>query len=358
MIRSLIESLKLSWHRSKEPEGVSFFRQIGEMTALVCCSGLGPGNYHKYRLWQKDIPWSEKLGYWHDQKYYQFLDRVNPYSYRIMARNKVLAKALLRFYSIPDAEYVAYLSSRGGHAGDGRDITRLGGLEALLAERTDLTRLCFKPVEGSGGDGFVAAEIIRKDGIQLSNLPDGELCSVSDYVEKRLNGCATSDYIVEAYLSQHPALAIFNPSSVNTLRVWVGRSPSGRVEVVGTFLRVGKAESLVDNLFAGGFGLNVDFDTFRTQWALPYDSGGQPFQAHPDSGVDMSDRQLPFRSEVIDLSKRVLDILPSTQFVGLDIAFTPDGPVIIEFNLAPMASGARVLGRSHTALLGWLEMQD
>tara|TARA_R110002072_G_scaffold296085_2_gene467612 strand:- start:15118 stop:16188 length:1071 start_codon:yes stop_codon:yes gene_type:complete len=355
MIKSLIRSLKLSWQRSNEPDGISFLRQLGEMSALVFCSRLGPGNYHKYRLWQKEIPWSEKRGYWHDQKYYEFLNRVNPYSYRIMARNKVLAKALLHFYSIPDADYVAYLSSHGGVAGDGRDIARLGGLEALLMEKTDLTRLCFKPVEGSGGDGFCAAEIRRENGLQLSNLTDDECFSVAGYVEKFLNGCATSDYIVEAYLDQHPALAIFNPSSLNTLRVWVGRSLSGRVEIVGMYLRVGKAGSLVDNLFAGGFGLKVDFATFKTQWALPYDSGGQPFQAHPDSGVDMSDCQLPFRQEVIDLSKRVLEILPSTQFVGLDIAFTPDRPVIIEFNLAPMASGARVLGRSHAALLGWIE---
>lgn len=335
-----------------------FLRQLGEMTALLVRSRLGPGNYHKYRLWQQGIAWDEKLGYWHDQKYYAFLDRVNPYSYRMMARNKVLAKALLRFYGIPDAEYVAYLTDCGGVAADGRDLAQTGGLEGLLVENTALSCLCFKPVEGSGGDGFCAARIVREGGVQLANLPDGDILPVPEYVDKYLGGCNSADYIVERYLEQHPTLATFNPTSLNTIRVWVGRSPKRGIEVVGMYLRVGRAGSLVDNRLSGGFGVQVDPMTFKTRLAIPQDGGGPAFSHHPDSNVDMSDRQLPFREEVVNLSKRVLGILPSTRFVGLDIAFTPDRPVVIEFNLAPMASGARVLGKSHATLLNWIESKE
>jgi hypothetical protein len=325
------------------------------MSALTVCGRFGPGNYHKYRLWQACIPWREKRGYWHDQKYYAFLDRVNPYSYRIMARNKVVAKALLRFYGIPDAEYVAYLSRHGCVPAGGSSIEDLESLERLLEVNTTLTRLCFKPVEGSGGAGFCAADIIRGRRLCLSNLRDGELLSVPEYVDKCLGGCNKSDYIVETYLEQHPSLAMFNPTSLNTLRVWVGRSAGGSVEIVGMFLRVGRAGSLVDNSMAGGFGVEVDSTSFRTQRAITQDGVGRVFSLHPDSGFDMSDRQLPFKESVCILCKQIMGILPATRFVGLDIAFTPQRPVVIEFNLAPTAIGACVLGKSHASLLGWIE---
>ena len=332
---------------------MSFHRQLGEIGALMVCSRLGPGNYHKYRLWQASIPWKEKLGYWHDQKYYAFLDRVNPYSYRIMARNKVLAKALLRFYGIPDAEYIAFFSRHGGVSANGSEIASLDDLGRVLGENAALSRVCFKPVEGSGGDGFCAAEIMRDRETRLRSLADGAELSVPEYIERYLGRCLASDYIVESYLEQHPALAEFNPSSLNTLRVWVGRSRNGQIEILGAYLRVGRAGCLVDNRLSGGFGIAVDFDTFMTRVAIPQDGKtGQAFRDHPDSGIDMGDRQLPFRKEVIDLSRRVLEVLPSTQFVGLDVAFTPDRPVLIEFNLAPSAIGASVIGKSHASLLG------
>jgi len=333
-------------------------RQLAEMTALLLTSKLGPGNYHKYRLWQKTIPWFDKRGYWHDQKYYDFLNRVNPYSYRIMARNKVLAKALMRFYKIPDAEYLAYLSGHGGISAAGANMASTADLEALLKQKSSISRLCFKPVEGSGGEGFSAVEVIRGEQLLLRSLRGGATHSVSDFIALELDACRASDYIVEEYLEQHSSLAAFNPSSLNTLRVWVGKSRSGQIQIIGMYLRVGRAGSLVDNRLAGGFCVKVDPDTFTTLVAVPQDGAGDPFTHHPDSNAELLEKKLPFRSEVVSLSEHVMRILPSTQFVGLDVAFTRDRPVIIEFNLAPSPTGACVLGKSHEALLGWIERDE
>jgi glutathione synthase/RimK-type ligase-like ATP-grasp enzyme len=57
------------------------------------------------------------------------------------------------------------------------------------------------------------------------------------------------------------------------------------------------------------------------------------------------------------LAEQVTRILPNTRFVGLDIAFTPEQPVIIEFNLAPTATGATKMNASHEQLLGWLDQR-
>ncbi|GGD68960.1 sugar-transfer associated ATP-grasp domain-containing protein [Lacimicrobium alkaliphilum] len=354
MFNSIQRAIRLSRQRSREENALPFSRQLWEMARLQLTTKLGPGNYHKYRLWQKDIPWEEKKGYWHDQKYYEFLNRVNPYKYRIVARHKVLAKALLQFYGIPDARYLGYLNIKSSFASDGRAINTTEALESWLTENSDLKRMCFKPVEGSGGDGFCAVELIRGDTLMLQALGKNTVKSLEDFIAQDLNGLCTTDYIMEEYVEQHPVLAEFNPSSLNTVRVWVGKTASKGTNIVGIYLRVGRQGSLVDNRLSGGFGVEVDQDTFKTKAAIPQDGGGQAFKGHPDSGFDMTDIELPFKSEVIELSKRVINILPSTSFVGLDIAFSTNGPVIIEFNLAPTAIGACVLQKSHQQLLSWI----
>lgn len=357
-INNLFAAVALSRLRSKEPGALSFSRQLIQMAALMIRRGFGPGNYHKYRLWQSSIPWSEKLNYWHDQKYYAFLDRVNPIKYRIVARNKILAKALLRFYSIPDAEYIGYISRHGGLSASGEKIDTANDLEALIEARPDLERFCLKPVEGSGGDGFRAFRIIRQRGIHLAPIDQDDVVTVDDAMKSALSITKFGDYIMERYIEQHPLLSQFNPSSLNTLRVWVGKSDSEPSKLIGLYLRVGREGSLVDNRLSGGFGVAVDLKTFKTIHAVPQDSSGQCFVRHPDSGFDMSNRQLPFKDEVLLLSLNVLNVLPSTNFVGLDVALTTEGPVLVEFNFAPTAIGACVIGKSHRELLGWIESEQ
>ncbi|KKO46890.1 hypothetical protein WG68_02830 [Arsukibacterium ikkense] len=354
MFSNIRQAIKLSRERANDSNGLPFFQQIKEMVLLQVLTGFGPGNYHKYRLWQKDMPWQQKLGYWHDQKYYRFLNKVNPLSYRMLARNKVVAKALLSFYSIPDAEYLGYLSAAGGFKADGSTLVSAADLTELLLQRSDLHKICFKPVEGSGGEGFCAVEIERTNGIFFRELGKSATLPVADFLSQSLTVHQGCDYIIEKYLQQHPALAAFNPSSLNTLRVWVGKTATGAPKIIAIYLRVGRAGSLVDNRLSGGFGVAIDPESFKTTIAVPQDSSGQCFNQHPDSGYDMSQRQLPFKAEVVALAEKVTNILPNTRFVGLDIAFTPEQPVIIEFNLAPTAIGACVMNTSHQQLLGWL----
>jgi hypothetical protein len=354
MFNNIKTSIGRSWSIRSESNALPFFRQLGEMLALLATTGLGPGNYHKYRLWQNDMSWEQKKGYWHDQKYYAFLDKVNPLPYRIIARNKIIAKSLMRFYSIPDAQYVAHLTKQAGFDSEGHEFTGTCGLKDLLCRRKDLDVICFKPVEGSGGEGFCAAEIIRSEGMALRSLTGGDPCSVEDFLANKLGDLANTDYIVEEYIRQHPDLAVFNASSLNTLRVWIARTATGDTNIIGMFLRVGRTGSLVDNRLSGGFGLTIDPQDFKTTYAVPQDGGGQLISKHPDSGMDMTGRTLPYREEVIALSSKMMNIIPGVQFAGLDIAFSTNGPIAIEFNLAPSPTGANALMASHESLLGWM----
>ena len=354
MLKTITNAIKLSKERAKDDNALPFFQQLKEMLLLQLKTGFGPGNYHKYLLWQKNMPWQQKLGYWHDQKYYTFLNKVNPQNYRMLARNKVIAKAILKFYNIPDAEYLGYLSAKGGSKADGSPLNTVEHLVDMLQQRQDLEKICFKPVDGSGGEGFCAVEILRTNGIHFRELGKSVSIPIADFLNHSVTVNQGCDYIIERYLQQHPILAAFNPSSLNTLRVWVGKTTDGTPKVIAIYLRVGRSGSLIDNKLAGGFGVSIDPQSFKTTMLLPPDNNGHCYDKHPDTGYNMIDRQLPFQQEIIALAERVTRILPNTRFVGLDIAFTPEQPVVIEFNLAPTATGTTKMNASHEQLLGWL----
>lgn len=356
MLNNLARAIKQSWLNQREDNTLTFLQQLKEMLLLQLLTGFGPGNYHRYRLWQKDMCWSQKLGYWHDQKYYRFLNRINPLHSRILARNKVITKAILSFYNIPDAEYLGYLSSKGSFTADGSPLNTVEELNGLLQMRPELNKICFKLVDGSGGEGFCAVQIVRKSNtIFFRDLDTGITLPSANYVEKLLMCNKGCDYLIEKYLEQHADLAAFNPSSLNTVRVWVGKTKTGKPKIIGTFLRVGRAGSLVDNSMNGGIVIAIDPQSFKTIHAVPQENSGPCFKYHPDNDFDMTRRQLPFQQQVIDLAEKVTNILPNTRFVGVDIAFTPEQPIIIEINLAPSAIGACAMNMSHEQLLGWIE---
>src|SRR5699024_12357746 len=49
------------------------------------------------------------------------------------------------------------------------------------------------------------------------------------------------DWLVEEHFEQHPMLSALNPTSVNTIRVWVINHGQNGYEVVTAYLRMGRA---------------------------------------------------------------------------------------------------------------------
>jgi hypothetical protein len=69
------------------------------------------------------------------------------------------------------------------------------------------------------------------------------------------------NFIVQEYIYQHSFFQQFNPSSVNTIRLFSYRSVmTNEIQLLHAVLRIGKKGALVDNQAAGGIscGINID----------------------------------------------------------------------------------------------------
>jgi hypothetical protein len=148
-------------------------------------------------------------------------------------------------------------------------------------------------------------------------------------------------YLCESVVDQHPSVAALHPESVNTARVWTCQRSPGRWEVFGALLRIGVGSSVVDNSDQGGIGARIHVETGRlgraVRHGIDYLEGHdfEEFDRHPTTGVRIQGLVLPMWDEAVALCRRTCTIFPYFRLMGLDIAFTPDGPVVLEVEADP-----------------------
>lgn len=155
------------------------------------------------------------------------------------------------------------------------------------------------------------------------------------------------NYLVQEYVEQHPFYKQFNPSSFNTLRIYVYRSVKDeRFHVLHTLLRVGAKNSVVDNVSAGGKFIYVNPDgTFL----YGFDTLCRRFDVLPDSSSRSLSGlgPLPGFAEMHSLALKVAEKVPHNRLIAFDINLDKDGrPRLIELNNFRPGVGGQGFGKT------------
>lgn len=348
-LRELGKIIRLSRQRAREG-GLPFGRQLSEMLALEIGSGIGPSFYHEARLWRGDVPFEQKKGYILGARYRKLVASINAPSYYKLSQNKIAEKAILQAFGIRTPRMLGVFDRLTGRDVSGRPLRSADDLLRLFDELRG-ERVCLKLIEGSGGKGFVALEILSAQPLRVRHLLEADEIDARDFVERRLASPSGRQFVIEAYLEQHPVMKALNPTSVNTVRFWTLRDDAG-VRTVGALVRIGNAGKLTDNTSSGGLCADVDLESGVLGAARFLDGEHQLHVRHPAHGAAISGVQVPYWSEARTLACDALDTIPRLRFAGLDIAFAPDGPVVLELNPEPDPIHQACMGNSAMHLLG------
>lgn len=341
----------LTLTRQRASEGhLSTARQIAEMTLLLPLRGVGPAYYHMAGLWRRNLRWADKTCHMSVLEYRRALHRLNPEGYRKLSQNKIAEKAILNLFRLPTPRFVGRLREGIGLDASGRRLHSPEDLANLL-EATGLEKLVFKELEGHGGKGVYIVEVLHGKPVRISPLGGSMRVSVEEFCRDTLMLQRGGDWLIEEYFVQHPILASINPTSVNTIRIWVLRHSNGESEVVTAYLRIGRAGATVDNVESGGIVAGIDRKTGTLQIAQDADMRRRLHPLHPDHGAPIEGVLLPHWIEVERVAKMALGAFPELHFAGLDIAIGPEGPVVLELNVIPGREGAgRIDGNVFRAL--------
>lgn len=199
----------------------------------------------------------------------------------------------------------------------------------ILTQETSSDTLVLKPtVSGMSGRGV---EVFRKENGEWKNILSKEKLSVA-YLDNYSSGGA--NFILQEGVKQHPYMAQFNPTSVNTLRLSVYRSvKDNKSHVTGAAMRIGRHGSVVDNACAGGAIIGISLKDGILNKSLVDISG---HIIHTFNNIDFSkgDYRIPYWDKVIAFAESVCDCLPHCKLFALDICIDEDGNTkLLEFNV-------------------------
>lgn len=342
-LKRLQHVLRLIRKNAQDPQNLGSVAQMMEMLRLRALNGIGPNYYLLAGFSAKDLPWALKASHKSAAAYKKWINAKNPPLYRKISQNKLAECAVLHLMKIPTTRYLGFLNLHCGVTQNGKHLRDSTDLLNLLTESGCKTIVC-KPLEGSGGKGIRVFNVESSNGesMTLQDRVSGETIRL-DKTEKNLDPLLRSDegWILEDYFEQHPTIARINPSSVNTIRMWVARrSNRSKAECIAGYLRIGRSGAVVDNQSSGGVVCPIDFATGVLGKTQSGTVERLLFTSHPDHGAAIEGVTIPFWEACKALAETALTAFPEMYFCGLDIAVGPAGPVIIELNPSPDKEGA------------------
>ncbi len=204
----------------------------------------------------------------------------------------------------------------------------LRDLESELGAYVDFV---IKPAQGSGGNGIIV--IVGRKGNDWVGI-SGKTYTAFDlrkHISDIIFGIYSFDLgdraIIESRITQHAEMSELSPLGLADVRIIMcDNTPAMSMTRVPTRRSDGKA-----NLHQGAIGVAIDIASGITTSAQFL---GLPVDTHPDTGIPVLGRTVPFWPEVIDLAERAARAVP-LKYLGVDISISPDGPLLLEINVRP-----------------------
>lgn len=265
------------------------------------CSGVKSDVYIPYYVWKYYI--------------YPYLNKDSwryPYSDKNMIQRILRLDRLSSVLDISLPESV--VSNIGGqYYRNGVEPSNLRECVDALVKETE--ELIVKPsVESSGGKGI---QCVCFGGMKAESIME----ILHQYGE---------DFDIQRKLRQHPTLAHFNETSINTIRMTTYRDMDGNIKLLYAIQRFGKSGTVLDNASSGGGYCGISRQ------------GVYQNRIHRHRSVKTESLQLecervvPFFDRCVNAVCVLHQQLPQFRIVGWDVSIDPEGHLhLLEYNFVP-----------------------
>ena len=148
---------------------------------------------------------------------------------------------------------------------------------------------------------------------------------------------AVGGFLIQDHLRVHPELKPLMPGiALGTFRIVTFLKPNDDAEIADALVKIPVIGNVADNFHQGDYGnmlggLNASTGAIGRVWGM---KNGLPIERerHPDTKVLMTNRVIPFWSEITSLARRAAKSFPEMRTAGWDIASTDRGILVMEVN--------------------------
>lgn len=178
-------------------------------------------------------------------------------------------------------------------------------------------RFMVKPLDGCCGKGVELVELSR-------------FASPEAAFDALVSGAPVE---LEELIVQHEAVSAVYPNAINTVRT-VSITKDGVSHIICTYFRIGNGGRHVDNFNSGGMVAPVDEVTGIVK-DRAIDKNKTLYANHPMTGAAIKGFQFPDWDKAMDMVRQAAVRVPQVGYVGWDVAFGVDGPMLVEGNNFP-----------------------
>jgi hypothetical protein len=292
------------------------FLQFWDIIQHKLVANTHPYDYYKFEFYKGGKSWEEKKRYIGRNGSYYW-----PYTSILLKdmsflTNKYIAKHLLMGLGLPTPELLAAV---------GNDY-EVRSLETLRASLDSLDNdIVIKPISSARGSDVLVL-FCEAGRFRTGSGDEWTAERIWKHVQPYMNeGC-----LIERRVFNVGQTEKMHPYSLNTFRICTIRTKDGKWHAPSYYMRLGCGKSSIDNIDAGGIQVFLD-DKGVAVKATKVDYR-RTLSHHPDSGLPLVGFRPEGFDDAIALSLRASHKLPMMGTMGWDIAYTFDGPVIIEGN--------------------------
>jgi hypothetical protein len=315
--------------------------QLFNMIILGFCHGFSPLEYNLYGFYKKDISRSEKLSFISNEKIIKiFRTTLNSKGWIPILQNKFLFYLYYSQFKLPIVKVYGFYYPERGFFIDGTPLRNRRDFQEWLL-RTDIKDLVIKPVGSLGGKGImIFEELVSTKVLRCNDGKTYNLKEVFSFMERDIKARQPKEdpykgYIIEERIKQDPLMNVLSGVSLNTIRVSTLITQDNDILVDFGMLRVGKEESVTDNLHRGGCVVNINVkDGSLDKKTFGYKGKEGPWVEEKKEKIRefFPDGRVPLWNEIVMLAKKAALISPELRSVGWDIAISKNGPVLMEGN--------------------------
>ncbi|MDP8052298.1 sugar-transfer associated ATP-grasp domain-containing protein [Pasteurella atlantica] len=262
---------------------------------------------------------------------YQWLNRINN-DYQVWISDKVTYRKIFEPFKqlLPKYYYFIYRSNWQINISKLNDCpTHLeNSIWGILQLLKQVKKLALKASYGSHGFGFFVLSYVRNQ-----FYINDDAISKEDLMEKLSS--LNTNYLITEYIKQHSQMNKFYSKSINTIRLHIVNEQGYNPIIMQSLMRIGTNKTgYVDN---GGLYAMIHKDTgriYRSGLISLKNKQHLNSDIHPDTKIQIKGT-IPHWQQLCDNVIDICRFYPELEYLGFDVAITPESFKIIEINVYP-----------------------